>query len=267
MGCGVTGLGEHLTWWPLLVYVVFATVPRLRRHWRPARYPERLGALLSWVLTVSVGLAMVPFVGAFRASAPLTGPNEWPFDLHWHLGLVELFVRQVAPEDSQVSGEALAYHWFAHADMAAGSLGSGVDPAVLASRLWPLPLVVLTLGLLVAVLSELTRHGRHAGVLAALFVAAPAGLEVLPWIDVPWDPVFVPLSPTQTYSYPLLLLAVLLLGRVLRGVVAVRSSSWSCSWGSVPGSRCRRCRSSSPGFSWPRRCRSCVARPGGGLRC
>lgn len=212
-----SGTGEHLRFWPVVVYLVFAVTPPLRRHWAFRRYPERLGSLWAWVLSASVVVAGAPLRDAFAASVPLTGASQWPADLHWHLGLVELFARQVSPEDSQVAGHVLAYHWFANADMAAASLATGIDPGVLASRLWILPLIALTAAMLVAALREVGPQGTRGAVVAAVLVAAPAGLEVFTWLDVPWDPVFAPLSPSQNYSYPILLLCVALVVRYLRG--------------------------------------------------
>lgn len=211
-----SGLDGHLRWWPVGVYGVFLLVPRLRRHWRLRAYPERLTPLVAWTLALSVVAAFAPFSRAFAVTVPLEGTNQWPADLYWHLGLVELFARQAGPEDSQVAGEHLAYHWFAHADIAGASLVTGIDPALLLSRLWVLPVVALTVAALVAALREVGQRGPAAAAVASVLVAAPAGLEVLDRVDVPWDPVFAPLSPSQNYSYPLLLLTVGLVVRYLR---------------------------------------------------
>lgn len=211
------GAGAHLRWWPLPVYALFLLVPRLRRHALPRRYPERLGAGASWLLAVATGAGMVGFRRALELTPLDAGSVNWPVDVPWHLAMVELFTHQLHPEDPQVAGSHLAYHWFSAADMAAASLVSGQDPTLVVTRLWPLPLVALTVGMLVAAAREVTRRAGVAGAVAGLLVAAPAGLEVLSWLELPWDPVFALFSPSQNYSYPVLLLTVVLVLRVLRG--------------------------------------------------
>ena len=213
----VVGVQGQLRWWPLTVYGLFAAVPSLRRHLVPRRYPERLTAPVAWVLSLSVALAALGFRRTLEQTAPLTGTTQWPADMSWHLGVVELFTRQLGPQDPQVAGEHLAYHWFSAADMAAASLATGIEPWLVLSRLWVLPVVALTVAMLLAALREITPRAPQAAAVAAVVIAAPAGLEVLPWLDVPWDPVFAPLSPSQNYSYPFLLLTELLVVRVLRG--------------------------------------------------
>ncbi|HYN66597.1 MAG TPA: hypothetical protein VES93_06885, partial [Ornithinibacter sp.] len=108
-----TGLGGWIRVWVVVVYAAFALTPALRRHWRPG-HSERLNPVVAWVLSLSTALVSVWFTGLFASTQPLTGRHEWPFDMYWHLGLVEMFARQVRPEDSQVAGSHLAYHYFSH---------------------------------------------------------------------------------------------------------------------------------------------------------
>ncbi len=209
------GLQGWIRSWPLIVFAVFALVPALRQHWRRG-YAERIRPGMAWVLSLSTALVSVWFTALFATTEPMTGRHEWPVDMYWHLGLVELFKRQLRPEDSQVAGSHLGYHWFSHADMATASLMTGIDPATIISRLWVLPLVAVTVGLLLAVALELGRHAQPIAALAALLLAARAGLEVAPWVDAPWPNTFAVVSPSQNYSYPILLLTVMLVVRFLR---------------------------------------------------
>jgi hypothetical protein len=210
------GLGAWMRVWPLLVYAVFA-LPALRRHWAPQRYEERMGPAVAWVLSLAVAVVTSWITRLFAWTQPVGGAHQWPFDLYWHLSLVELFARQVVPEDPQAAGHHLAYHWFADADMASASLMTGLDPATVLSRLWVVPLILITVGLLLAVLRELSPRAQPMAAVAAALLAARAGLNVVPWLHVPWDNTFAPFSPSQNYSYPFLLLTVLLVVRFLRG--------------------------------------------------
>ncbi|HYN66467.1 MAG TPA: hypothetical protein VES93_06225, partial [Ornithinibacter sp.] len=71
-------------------------------------------------------------------------------------------------------------------------------------------------GLLLAVALELGPPAQPVAAAAAALLATRAGLELVPWLDVPWDNTFAVFSPSQNYSYPFLLLTVLLIARFLR---------------------------------------------------
>jgi hypothetical protein len=198
LGASALGLTEHLRWWPLLVYLPFTLAPRLRRHLRPARYPERLGVPSACGLAGTAVVAVLGFRSTFEATPVPTGPLQWPVDLPWHLALAELLTRQARPEDPQVAGEHLAYHWFSAADVAAAHLVTGAETWLVLTRLWVLPLVGLTVAMLLAVARELTPRAGPVAAVAAAVVCVPAGLEAMAWLRVPWGPVFAGFSPSQT---------------------------------------------------------------------
>ncbi len=216
LAASALGLTEHLRWWPLLVYLPFALVPRLRRHLRPVRYAEHLGVPSAWGLAGATAVGVLGFRSAFEATPRPTGFLQWPVDMPWHLALAELFTHQARPEDPQAAGAHLAYHWFSAADVAAAHLATGAETWLVLTRLWVLPLVGLTVAMLLALARELTPRAGPVAAVAAAVVCVPAALEAMAWLRVPWDPVFAGLSPSQTYSFPFLLLAAVLVVRSLR---------------------------------------------------
>ena len=118
---------------------------------------------VAWMLSLSVAVGSLGFRRAFEQTAPLIGTSQWPADMYWRLGVVQLVTHQLRPEDPQIAGEHLAYHWFSAADMAAASLATGLDPRLVLSRLWVLPVVALTVAMLLATLREIAPRRRRRG--------------------------------------------------------------------------------------------------------
>lgn len=215
MGLGVPGM---LTLWPVVVYALFLAVPRLRPHLKWQRYPERVGPVSAWLMSGSIAAVSVQLTRLPVTSALPPAENSWNQDLYWHLGLAQLFMRQLAPEDSQVAGTSLAYHWFADADVAATALATGLSPAAVLTRLSSVTVVLIGFALLMGVAREITdRHPQMLAALAGVLLAGKATLAIVPWAAGPGSSTFVPLSPSQNYSYPWLLLTLLLVVRWLRG--------------------------------------------------
>src|SRR5690606_1817051 len=100
--------------WPALVVVVFAAVPRLRRHWRGGEY---VAVPLGWSWTVA---GVVAFFTAYLAAVfidrnPILPPSERTLqyiDLPYQLSLAGMAKHTFPPELPQVAGEPLHYHWF-----------------------------------------------------------------------------------------------------------------------------------------------------------
>ena len=214
MAWSVLGLQQLLWLWPLVVVVVFAAVPRLRRHWRIAS-PRPLPRLWSWGVASALAACFV-FIRqqAMAAPMPPAGGYYYP-DTSWHLSIVHELARSFPPQVPQVAGEILRYHWFSHVHLAAAHLVSGAPTATVVLRLWILPLIAVAALIGARLAMELS--GRWwAGPLAAWALVVMTGTGLLPVAGE--SEVNFPKSPSQVYVLPLFLGIVLLASRALRGI-------------------------------------------------
>ena len=208
------GLQQQLWLWPLLVAVIFAAVPRLRRHWRMGS-PQPLPRLWSWGVASAIGVGiMVVSRSAFVNPLPPAGGRYYQ-DVTWHLSIVHELTRSFPPQIPQVAGEVLRYHWFSHIHLAAAHLVSGAPAATVVLRLWIIPLLALTALTGARLAMELS--GRWwSGPVAAWAIVAFQGTNLLP---VSGDAgVIVPESPSQVFVLPLVLGVTTLIVRALRGL-------------------------------------------------
>ncbi|GAA2610243.1 hypothetical protein GCM10010399_46340 [Dactylosporangium fulvum] len=163
---------------PLLVIAVFLAVPRLRRHWRMPRYPERPSAVWSWTVAgialFFLGYLTVAFL-AVNVPVPVDGPRQYMID-QLNLLAVAADLKHHFPLAVPEQGDRpLRYHWFAYGHLAAGSLSTGIDLPVLWFRLDLPVLAVLTVGLLAVTGWRVTRRAWAGPVAAALmFVVGEA---------------------------------------------------------------------------------------------
>jgi hypothetical protein len=169
-----TALGwqSWLILWPALVLVAFASVRRLRKHWRITQ-PDPLPMLWTWGLAVASAVvlgATTLGVMAFHEMPPQG--SAYYQDLLYHLSMVNELMRAVPPELPQVAGERLEYHWFANADMAAAVDITRLTPIIVLFRLWLLPWLVVAL-LVSATLARTVSRAWWTGVLVAVALAAP----------------------------------------------------------------------------------------------
>ena len=128
-------------------------------------------------------------------------------------------MRQGPHQVPQVAGESLAYHAFSHAHMATVSSITGISPDVVLSRLWVLPIVLVTIAM-IATLARLVTGRSWAGPLA-IWITIGAAVGNTVWTDRPGligSPIVFG-SPSQVYANPLMLGATLALV-----TIAVRSS-------------------------------------------
>ncbi|WP_169945923.1 hypothetical protein [Microbispora sp. H11081] len=206
---------------PAATYLLFLAVPRLRGHWKsPAR--PRSPLWWSWATALVIaGLVVWSAAATFRTNAlawPALGASN--VDTAFHLSLIGELRHHVPPTDPAVMGEPLLYHWFVHAELAATSWVTGVEPVVLLLRLAMLPMLaalVVLLGM-VALRVVGSHRGALLAVLAALFIAAPSlylgkngtftwgGVQ-----DEAWA------SPSQTFGALLFAPVVLLIIEILEG--------------------------------------------------
>jgi hypothetical protein len=209
-----TGLQSFLIIWPVLVTLPFLAVPRLRRHWRIAdRRP--LPVRWSWSMAAAI-LLVLGLCYPFWRSNPLPPATAAYYqDLLYHLSLVHEMTRSMPFRVPQLAGDTLRYHYLSNADMAAGSLITGISPAVILFRLWIAPIAAISI-MVVAVLAREVTGKWWAGPLAGAcgMLGAPLALGAAsPFGGVPITTV----SPSQAYAFPLLGLLLLLMIDVLRG--------------------------------------------------
>ncbi|MEI8412539.1 MULTISPECIES: hypothetical protein [unclassified Kribbella] len=195
-----TALGwqRWLIIWPALVLLAFASVRRLRVHWRITQ-PMPLPTLWTWGLAVASAVvlgATTLGVMAFHEVPPQG--SAYYQDLLYHLSMVNELMRAVPPELPQVAGERLEYHWFANADMAAAVDITRLTPVIVLFRLWLLPWLVVAL-LVCATLARTVSRTWWTGVLAALALAAPQ-LYLFLDTSVNLSSPLSFLSPSQTFG-------------------------------------------------------------------
>ncbi|MEW9546827.1 hypothetical protein [Nonomuraea sp. NPDC050783] len=225
---------------PAVVVVgAFVAVPRLRRHWRGAGVAgsgagagagtgvagsgmgagagrERVPGWCAWGLAGVVGYLVV-WSALFLYRVPV---GRAYVDLPYHLALVGELKRQVPPTFPSVLGEPLSYHWFVHAEMAATSWVTGIEPVTLVYRLSTLPMTA-ALVVLVAVLGRRVGGGWGAGAAAVgvtYFLFGPVLREGVVFTSRSMFTAWA--SPTQTFGGLLFAPVVLLL------VGRVRGRSW-----------------------------------------
>lgn len=209
------GIGHWIVLWPLVVLVPFAVLPRLRHHLRPQRYPELMHPLAAWGLAGCFALFSLWFTALFNRATLPPAANLWYQDQYYHLSLSGMFLHQVVPMTPQVAGRPLIYHWFSNAHMAGMALSTGQQMPLVLTRLWILPIVAVTLFLFVAVMHELTGAAWPAVVAAALTTLG-GSIRTAGWYSLPGTEPFAINSPSQNYSLPFLLFALLLIARLLR---------------------------------------------------
>lgn len=183
-------LGDALLawWWPLTAVLVFASVPSLRRHWRPRRQAHnRLPT--GW--HVATALACVTAIGWFfvmimrRRTLPGHGDIHVHPDLWFQQSLVNQLQYTLNVQQPEAAGEPKRYHWFSNADIAVTSQMSGVPSTTATFYLWMVVMSVLMVLAAVALARRLMDTGdiavlRHwwVGPLAA-FVAASLPITVV----------------------------------------------------------------------------------------
>lgn len=212
--------------WPLLTLpLLLSRTARGRLLGRPTQ---------SWgqwpVIAVSAACALMVLLtyGGYLARYPLppSGAFYYP-DLLWHLGLVHEATRSVPLLTPQSTADGvLRYHWFSDAHIAADSLMTGTDAAVVLLRLWIVPVLVLVV-LLTAVLAQRMSGRPWVGALAGWLVIPPVSYTFWPGTVDALDHLS-PLSPSQVFSSALALLLVITLadlvratGRPGRGTIAM----------------------------------------------
>ncbi|GAA4969770.1 hypothetical protein GCM10025331_73680 [Actinoplanes utahensis] len=211
-----TGLGDYLWVWPLLVIAVFVAVPGLRRHWRIAE-PQPLPLIWSWLIAAIMVLSIVMIAAWEWGPNPLPPVTHTLFgDIHYHWANAAELRRTILPQQPQMAGEPLKYHWFSDAYRASASMISGVGIPVVMLRLWTGP-VVLTSVLVIAALARQAGRVWWTGPVAAFVAVALPVASIWPRFGsypVTIEPWY---SPTLTFSIPFVAAVAALLIDVARG--------------------------------------------------
>ncbi|WP_229076177.1 hypothetical protein [Actinoplanes sp. DH11] len=211
-----TGLQHLLPGWPVLVAVLFLAVPGLRRHWRTGP-GEPLPAGWSWAMAMVLFLVTLWGATVFRTvPLPPSTVEIYP-DLYYHLALVHEMTRSMPFQVPQLAGETLRYHYLSDADIATGSMITGIPAVTVFFRLWLLPVVAIAVVVFAALARGVTGRWWTGPVAATLGFVAQAvsvgGVASPPGIGLP----ITLLSPSQTYAMPLIGLFVVIAVDVLRG--------------------------------------------------
>jgi hypothetical protein len=155
IGARAAGLPYGVLVWPLVTIVAFLAVPGLRRYWRglpggsPA--PWWFSGTTSAGIAFLVGWSCLEFFRSTRITAP--GYESMDFDMPFQLAIVGEVKNHVPPRVPWLVSEPLYYHWFVHAEVAATSWATGLEPMTLLYRLSPLPMLAV-LAVLVGVLAR-----------------------------------------------------------------------------------------------------------------
>ncbi|MFJ9518988.1 hypothetical protein ACIRPK_12075 [Kitasatospora sp. NPDC101801] len=219
------GIESVMPAWPLLVAVPFAAVPRLRRHWRPRGY---LASSLGWswavagTVAVSSGYLYAVFLRKYPV-VPVEGHANQYVDLPYLLSLAGNAKHNFPLTFPQAAGEPLHYHWFTFVHMAMTDMVGHIDLAVVQMRLMVPALVALTLVITAVVARRLT--GRAwAGPVAAVLVFLIGDFNAIypnnvqNWtFGAPAVPLMAWASLSLTYSQPLLIALIGVVGDALRG--------------------------------------------------
>src|SRR5690606_18064455 len=208
--------------WPAFVVVVFAAVPRLRRHWRGGDY---VAVPVGWSWTVA---GVVAFFTAYLAAVfidrnPILPPSERTLqyiDLPYQLSLAGMAKHTFPPELPQVAGEPLHYHWFAYAHMAMTSMVGGIDLPVVALRFAVPGLCALAI-VLTAVVGWRVSGRPYVGAVAAVLFFGVGEFNFTHPVTMPFgtQATFVIWHGiSMTYSWVLLIAAIAPLAAIVASV-------------------------------------------------
>ncbi|MFJ2776074.1 hypothetical protein [Kitasatospora sp. NPDC087315] len=219
------GLQSVATAWPLAVVIPFAAVPGLRRHWFPRGY-RRTSTAWSWSVAGTVGLTSAYLYAVVLSKNPIVPDTETTrqyIDLPYLLSLAGNAKHNFPLTFPQAAGEPLHYHWFTFVHMAMTDLVGHIDLPVVQMRLMVPALVALAM-VITAVVAHRLSGRAWAGPVAALLVFAVGEFNAVypnntpSWtFGAPAVPLMAWASLSLTYSQPLLMALIGVVGDALRG--------------------------------------------------
>lgn len=215
--------------WPALVVGASLHSRWRSRLWRP-REVQRMSPGWSWSMAAIVVFSFAYVARALWQTSPLDGPgNRFPYvDEPYHLSLVAELRHQFPVASPVVDGEPLYYHWFLHAEVAASSWATGIEPVVLLQRLSLVPMIVVVL------VGAAVLAGRLAGS-ATLGLVAPASITIAGSAQLtshfgdPFLATHLYLSPTTTFAQMLLVPILALVLTLLDHDLPARWWTWVAS--------------------------------------
>jgi len=207
--------------WPVVVTAAFVAVPR-GRDLLLIRQLTPTPVWWSWSLALLMLYVVLRSGETFWFDLALTPRSlRAPYvDEPFHQSLVVEFAQHFPAQVPYVSGTPVRYHWLVYPFVAAGVVGSGVEPVPLLRLLVPALLsFLLILGVAVAA-ARLSGH-RWAALGAVVVLCLLSPLDVMgwtpvdaPWVEIPWASYR---SPTQAMASALCPLLVVMLVGMLRG--------------------------------------------------
>ena len=216
------GVQEFAVLWPLAVVVPFAALPKLRRHWRPRGY-TRVGRGWSWAVAGTVAITTGYLYRVFLSRntvLPQSEESRLFIDLPYQLSLAGNAKHAFPLTLPQAAGEPLNYHWFAFVHEAMTSLVGHIDLPVVEMRLMIPALCALAM-LVTAVVAWRVTGRPWAGPVAALLIFAIGEFNATNPVSMPFGSpqttLMVWASISMTYSQPLLLALIGVVGDGLRG--------------------------------------------------
>lgn len=187
---------------------------------------------LSWGLAVVIGYGLLWLRHRFSVSGQLSLPANRPpgLDETFHVALVGELSHRFPPEIPYLLGTRLDYHWFVHAQIAAGRWATGVDAQALLRQLMPATLLTLTVLGLGAVALRLTGRPVAAFIAPALLVAGAFHLFGPDYIrGSVTEPFLIGryiTSPSQSYGVMMSMPALMLILEVLRPDRRATKMTW-----------------------------------------
>ncbi len=159
--------------WPLLIFVPYIAIARLRRHWYPRGFQT---VPLAWSWTVA---GVICFFAAYLAIVfldrnpilPTSDATLQYLDLPYQLSLAGEATHRFPVDLPQVAGDPLYYHWFAYVHMAMTAMVGHIDLPVVALRLAIPALCALSILLTGVVAWRVSRRPYVGAIAAVLFFA------------------------------------------------------------------------------------------------
>jgi hypothetical protein len=159
--------------WPLLVYIPYLAVPKLRRHWIVRGY-RTVPLGWSWTITGVVCFFTTYLAVVFLDRNPILPTSESTLmylDLPYQLSLAGEATHRFPVGLPQVAGEPLYYHWFAYVHMGMTAMVGHIDLPVVALRLAIPALCAFTVLLTGVVAWRVSRRAYVGAIAAVLFFA------------------------------------------------------------------------------------------------
>jgi hypothetical protein len=138
-------------------------------------------------------------------------------DIYYHWANAAELRRTITPQQPQMAGNPLIYHWFSDAYRGSASMLSGVPLSLVMLRLWMVP-VVLTATLVIAGLARQVSGVWWSGPVAAVIATTISSTSFWPAYTYGAFPIAYWGSPTLVFSIPVVAAVVSLLVDIARGV-------------------------------------------------